>query len=165
MTRYRTGVRLLRAVLLSTAAVLASGCTLFDDYMPGTPFTPDQPKAEVTVQGEINIDRSGGGDDCPPGGTIFWGIARNSGDVNVDDVSITISAYNAAGDLIGSFRDHVYNGDIEESETGSSATAETNLEVDQSGSFQVCTTVSFDSVARAEYQTDFIVIEDFGSTQ
>lgn len=151
-----------RGLLLAAAVCLAPGCTLFDDYMPGTPFTPDQPVKELSVVGEVNVDRSSGSRTCPDGRAVFWGIVRNTGDVDVDGVSIVVDAYDAAGNRLGSFTGSVFNGTVEEEDLFSD-TAGTNLEVDQSGSFSVCSTLGFGSVARAEGRADGFVIEDFGT--
>ena len=147
--------------MLAAILGLAPGCTLFDDYLPGTPFTPDQPAAEVTVQGGINSDRTAGGaESCTPGGTVFWGTARNTGDVDVDEVFITINAFDAAGNVLGSYRTNVFSGTITEgTAVGASASVSTSLLVDQSGVFEVCTSLPFGSVARTDYHTDFLVIQ------
>lgn len=155
-------LHLLPIVLLAAAVGLGAGCTLFDDYMPGTPFSLDQPVKELSVEGEINIDSAGGSGSCPAGRAVFWGTVRNTGDVEVEGVSIVIDAYNSAGALLGSFSGSVYNGTIETNDD-ESITAETSLEVDQAGVFEVCSSLAFGSVARAEGRADGFVIEDTGS--
>jgi hypothetical protein len=139
---------------------------LFDDVLPGTPFTPDQPLAEVTVVGEINIDRAtSSSTTCSAGTALLWGIARNTGDLDVDDIYITIEALNSGGGVVGTYRTHVFNGEITEitpaTETQPAvSSAGTSLTVDQSGSFAVCTGQPFEAVASATYRTDFIVIDE-----
>lgn len=148
-------------LLLAVAVCVAPGCTLFDDYTSGTPFTPDQPVKELSVVGEINIDRSSGSRTCPAGRALFWGTVRNTGDVAVDGVSIIVDAYDAADNRLGSFSGTVYNGEVEEGEFVS--TAGTTLDVDESGTFSVCSTLGFSSVARADGRADGFAVEDLGS--
>jgi hypothetical protein len=150
---------LLAAALLG----LAPGCTLFDEVLPGTPFTPDQPEKKLTVVGAVNFDRSSHSSDCGTGGTVFWGIVRNTGDLDVEDVYIIVDAYNASGTLLGSFRSSVYNGTV--SESGNVETASTNLEVDASGVFEICTSLDPASVARADGRPDGSVIESIETNQ
>lgn len=152
-----------RILLLAAAVCAAPGCTLFDDYTSGTPFTPDQPVKELSVVGEVNIDRSSGSRTCPDGRALFWGTVRNTGQIDVDSVSIIVDAYDAAGVQLGSFSGTVYNGTVETGEGIASDTAGTNLEVDQSGSFSVCSTLGFGSVARAEGRADGFAVETFGT--
>ncbi len=161
-----TGVTLIAAVL-----GFAPGCTLFDDILPGTPFTPDQPVAEVTVVGKINIDRASGLETgCSAGRALFWGIARNTGDLDVDSVFIEIDALDANQRVIDTYRVNVFNGEITEITTTTTTTtttteepiqiAGTSLAVDESGTFSVCTRLGFGSVAGTAYRTDFIVISE-----
>lgn len=158
---------LLRVLLFAVAVGLAPGCTLFDDILPGTPFTPDQPKAEVAVVGQVNIDtitmsREG----CSAGSVLFWGIAQNIGDLDVDDVIIEIDALGADGGVLDTYRGNVFNGDVTPA-TEASETAEatiqisgTSLAVDQSGTFSVCTRLAAGSVTGTASRFDFIVIEE-----
>ena len=156
-------------LLLAVAVGLAPGCTLLDDILPGTPFTPDQPKAEVTVVGGINIDsitvsREG----CSAGSTLFWGIARNTGDLDVDDVFIEIDALGANNGVLATYRVNVFNGEVSEvaavpvtdPPAAPIQIAGTSLTVDQSGTFHACTTLPAGSVAGTAYRTDFIVITE-----
>jgi hypothetical protein len=146
VTQDRRGSLLARFLLLSAVVGLAQGCTALDDYLPGTPFTPDQPEGEVTVVGVINNDRvEESTDDCATGGTLLWGTARNTGDVDVDDVFIVIDAFGADGALLGTFRTNVFNGEVVAADPevpGSFDVASTSLGVDQSGTFSVCTHLS-----------------------
>jgi len=151
-------------LLLSAVVGFAQGCTALDDYLPGTPFTPDQPAGEVTVVGAINNDRvEQNTEGCAVGGTMFWGTARNTGDVIVDDVFIVIDAFGPTGALLGSYRTNVFNGEIltegDPTVPGSFDAASTYLVVDQSGTFSVCAGLPYGSVARTEYRTEFIFIE------
>ena len=145
MGHWRIGAAAVRALGLAAALSVAPGCTYLDKYegFPGTPFTPDQPEAAVTVVGEIGIDTvEKASEGCIPGGTLFWGNARNTGDQDVNDVMIHINAFNAAGAALGTFSGSVFNGTVD---------------VDQSGSFSVCSPLPAGSVARAEYRTSFVV--------
>jgi hypothetical protein len=139
----------------------APGCTLFDSVLPGSPFTPDQPKAEVTVDGDIHVDVSTGGD-CPAGRTLLWGTARNSGDVDVDDVYITIEALDGNRNVLGSSRVHVFNGVVSGGTTPEEPiqTAGTSLTVDQAGTFAACSGVPAGAIAATSYRTDFLVISE-----
>jgi hypothetical protein len=142
---------------------LAPGCTALDDYLPGTPFTPDQPAGEVTVVGAINADRIAQSNEaCAAGGTLFWGTARNTGDLDVVDVFIVIDAFGPTGALLGTYRTNVFNGEVTAADTtepGAFDIASTSLAVDQSGTFGVCAPLPHGSVARTEYRSDFIIIE------
>ena len=148
-------------MLLAAVFGLLPGCTLLDKIFPGT-FTTEQPKAEVTVVGKINIDRSTGHEEgCSAGRTLLWGTARNTGDVDLDDVFIEISALDANNNVLGTYRVNVFNGDIVTSTTVPPVTtAGTSLIVDQSGTFEACAPLSFGSVASTTYRTDFIVITE-----
>ena len=154
-----------RALGLAAALLLAPGCTYLDKYegFPGTPFTTDQPEGEVTVVGQIEIgaiekDSKG----CVPGGTLFWGNARNTGDENVSDVMIHIEAFTAGGASLGTYAGNVFNGTVDVDDTDPDnplVRAHTSLEVDQSGTFSVCSPLPFGSVARTEYRTSFVIID------
>lgn len=149
-------------MLLAAVVALAPGCTLFSDT-----FLPEQPKAEVTVVGEINIDRATvSGPDCAAGRTLFWGIARNTGDLDVDDVFIEIDALDAGNGVLGSYRGNVFNGEVTPGTEGTETTAATaqisgtSLAVDQSGTFSVCAPLSPGAVAGTAYRTDFIIVNE-----
>jgi len=160
--------RLSAVVLLAVAIGLAPGCTLF-----GEPFVTDQPAAEVTVVGKIYIDSASGQEvGCSAGRVLLWGTARNTGDLDVDDVHITIDALDASNGVLGSYRVSVFNGEITEITTtsttttattateGTVQTAGTSLAVDESGTFSVCTGLEAGSVAGTTYRTDFIVVNE-----
>jgi hypothetical protein len=150
-------------MVLLSAVVLAAGCTALDDYLPGTPFTPDQPEGEITVVGVINNDRvEENSDGCSVGGTLFWGTARNTGDLSADDVYIVIDAFGPTGALLGSYRTSVFNGEVvlaDPEVPGSTDIASTSLDVDQSGTFNVCTPLPYGSVTRTEGRADGEFIE------
>jgi hypothetical protein len=152
-------------VVLAAVVGFMPGCTLFDEVLPGTPFTPEQPKGEVTVVGQINISRAAGNQEgCSSGRAVLWGIARNTGDVVVDDVFIEIDALDGGGNVLDTYRVNVFNGEVTEV-TGATPEdnvqiAGTKLDVDQSGSFEVCTRLGFGSVAGTAYRTDFTIIEE-----
>ena len=141
------------ALLLAAAGALAPGCTLFGDA-----FLPEQPQAEVTVVGEINIDRATVDSlDCSAGDTLFWGTARNTGDLDVDDVFIEIDALDSGNGVLGTYRVNVFNGEVTPATEGTVQVVGTSLAVDQSGSFWVCAQLAAGSVAGTAYRTDFIV--------
>ena len=152
------GVGVARALLVAAALVAAPGCTALDDPF-GTSFTLRQPEPRVTLEGELHTDPiTGGGAGCTPGGTVFWGSARNTGDVDVVDVSVTVEVFDGGGAVIGSFGASVFNGDVVDDGNGNEAYG-TNLEIDQGGSFTVCTPVPFGAAARADLRFNFIVID------
>jgi hypothetical protein len=147
-------------LLLAVAVVVAPGCTLFGDT-----FLTEQPQAEVTVVGKINVDSATVDQEgCSSGRALLWGIARNTGDLDVDDVIIEIDVLGANGGVLDTYRANVFNGEVTEVKGDSPDTtfqvAGTSLAVDQSGSFQVCTRLSPGSVAGTAYRTDFIVINE-----
>jgi hypothetical protein len=160
--------RFSRTFLLAVAVGLAPGCTAFDEILPGTPFTPDQPEGKVTVVGPIYADRiEQSNENCAAGGTLLWGTARNTGDSDLNDVFIVVEAYDPSGALLGSYRTAVFNGEVVEAAdtTGAAATdaaatttASNSLAVDESGSFSICTPLPYGSVARTEYRTGFTIV-------
>lgn len=160
-------------MLLVAVIGLAPGCTLFDKIYPGT-FGTEQPQAEVTVVGRINIDPATGKTaGCAAGRALLWGIARNTGDLDVDDVFIEIDALDANHAVLDTYRVNVFNGEVSEVTPPTTTTttttttppeppiqiAGTSLIVDQSGTFAVCTRLSFGAVADTAYRTDFIIID------
>jgi hypothetical protein len=152
-------------LLLSVAALaLTPGCTKWDDWLPGSPFTPAQPEAEGTLTGAMNAERiAESTTGCTPGGTVFWGQVTNTGDMDVTEVSIAIDVFNAAGVSLGTFGGTVFNGEVETDVTDPDhpiVIAGTSLVVDQSGTFTVCTPVPYGTAAHTEYQTRFIVVEE-----
>jgi hypothetical protein len=151
------------ALGLAGALLAAPGCTLFDDWpeggLKGSPFTPDQPEAAVTLTGEMYSNRIvEAGDGCVPGGTFFWGQVTNTGDLDVTNVSISITVYDAAGNPFGSWSGQVFNGEVDEADPDNPL-AGNSLVVKQSGSFNVCTSVPFGSAASTGYRTSFTPIE------
>ena len=168
MTRLRRTSACAWALPLLAALLLAPGCTQWDDWLPGTPFTPDQPEGEVTLAGEMHIDPiTVSGEGCAPGGTILWGLVRNTGDLDVTDVSISIDVFDGAGGFLGTYGGDVYNGEVETVELEDGSTIDivgTSLTADpdgngQSGSFNVCTPVPYGAAARTEYLTSFRIVE------
>jgi hypothetical protein len=155
---------LARPLLCAAALAVAPGCTAWDDWLPGTPFTPDQPEAAVTLTGEMHADRiAESTTGCTPGGTIFWGQVTNTGDLDVTEVVIAIGVFDAAGVSLGTFGGSVFNGEVETDDTDPDnpiVIAGTSLVVDQSGTFTVCTPVPYGTAARTEYQTRFSVVEE-----
>jgi len=154
-------------LLLSVAVGLAPGCTLLGDA-----FLPDQPKAEVTVVGSINIDSTTAemtyfdpvartDRSCSAGSALFSGIARNTGDQDVVDVTITIVALDANNAVLDTYHGYVYNGNFTpaDPDTGAPLSFGTSLDLDQSGNFAVCARLSAGSVASTTYRTQFTVIE------
>lgn len=153
--------RLSGALLIAAVVALATGCTLLDEILPGTPFTPDQPLAEVTVVGQINIDPvTLDQEDCPAGSALLWGTAKNTGDLDLVDVFIEIDALNSGGGVMGTYRTNVFNGEIVEATEETVQIVGTSLAVEQSGSFSVCARQSAGSVAGTAYRTDFIVTSE-----
>jgi hypothetical protein len=147
-------------LLLALVAGLAPGCTLFSDSL-----VPKQPQGEVTVVGAINIDGTTlGREGCSAGRALLWGIARNTGDVDVDDVFIEIDALGANNVVLDTYRVNVFNGEQTEVPSDGSETtiqvAGTSLTVDQSGSFHVCTRLAPGAVTGTAYRTDFIVVNE-----
>ena len=152
---------LVRALLCTVVCAMTPACTAFDDYLPGTPFTPDQPEGAVTLEGTIQADAVPEGSVvCAAGGTMLWGTVRNTGDVDVDEVTIEIDVFGPAGEFLGTYGGDVFNGETAPP-VGSDAPAValTNLVVDQTGFFEVCAAVPVGSVSRTEYRTFFIVLE------
>lgn len=159
--RSRRHLRFSGALLLAAVVGISPGCTLLDDILPGTPFTPDQPTPEVTVQGEINISRSGGGDGCSAGRAVLWGIAKNTGDLDLNDVFIEIDALDASGAVLGTYRVNVFNGEVTVgTEEEPAQLAGTSLAVDESGTFSACTQQAYGSVAGTAYRTDYIIVNE-----
>lgn len=150
------------ALWLAAALLAAPGCTYFDDHwpsFPGTPFTPEQPEGKVTLT-TLQADTIGAASEgCSPGGTVFWGTVTNTGDMNVADVVITLTPFNAAGAALGSFSGLVYNGTIDDTDPDNPVFG-TTLEVLQSGSFKVCASIPVGAVARTEYRTTFTIIDE-----
>jgi len=148
--------RISGALLFAALVVHAPGCTLFGDA-----FLPEQPQAEVTVVGEINIDRATVSlEGCSDGRALLWGIARNTGDLDVVDVFIEIDALDSSNGVLDTYRVNVFNGEAPPPAAGEAQIAGTSLAVDQSGTFQVCTRLAAGSVAGTAYRTDFIVITE-----
>lgn len=152
------------ALALALALELSlPACTLFDDYLSGTPFTLDQPEAAVTLEDRIYADPiAETTDSCVAGGTVFWGRVRNTGDITVEDVFISIDVFDPADVFLGSFRDHVVNGNVTPGDDDFDRPG-TILLVGEAGYFNVCATVPFGSVGRTEYRTEFVVINTEGS--
>ncbi len=159
MKRWTPSAATARALLVAVLLAALPACTLFDDYLPGSPFTLREPAGEVTVEGEVVpypiLTASEG---CNPGGTVFTGRARNTGDVGVSDVSITLDVFDASGAVLGSFSGGIFNGTIADDPDGFS-TFGTDLEIDQLGAFSVCTPIPFGAAARTEHFTQFVVVD------
>lgn len=153
--------RLMQALFTVTLCALAPACTGLDDFLPGTPFTPDEPTAAVTLVDEIYADVVPSGSAvCDPGGTMLWGSVRNTGDLDVDEVFIEIDVFGPGGGFLGRYGGDVFNGEtVSIGEEDPVEVALTNLAVDQTGYFQVCAGVSAGSISRTEYRTSFVVIE------
>ena len=159
-----------RFLLLAVVVGLAPGCTLLDDILPGTPFTPEQPVAEVTLQGAINIESTTAGmtyfdpvaqtdQFCSAGSALLSGIVRNTGDMDVVNVTITIDVLGANNAVLDRCRGYVYNGEFTPADpaTGAPLSFGTSLDLDKSGSFAVCSRLSAGSVAGTAYRTNFTV--------
>jgi hypothetical protein len=150
-----------QTLFFAALCALAPACTGFDDFLPGTPFTPEQPTAAVTLVDDVHADVVPSGSQvCDPGSTMLWGTVRNTGDLDVDEVFIEIDLFGPGGAFLGTYGGDVFNG--ETATVGSEDPVEvalTNLAVDQPGYFQVCAGVSAGSISRTEYRTSFVVIE------
>ena len=82
--------------------------------------------------------------------------------MDVSDVMIYIDAFNAGGSLLGTFSGNVFNGEVDSDDTDPDnpiVRAQTSLEVDQAGTFSVCSPLPSGSVASAEYRTAFVVVD------
>jgi len=132
---------------------------------------PDQPKAEVTVDGTINIDSTTAemtyfdpvaraDQSCSSGSALLSGIARNTGDMDVVNVTITIFVLDANNAVLDTYHAYVYNGDFTAGTEEAPLSFGTSLAVDQSGGFAVCARLSAGSVAGTSYRTNFTVIEE-----
>lgn len=152
-----------RAAVALALALALPACTLFDDYLPGTPFTLDQPEAAVfmiSLSADRIAETTG---NCVEGGTVLSGSVRNFGSFLVEDVYIVIDVFGAAGVFLGSFRDHVYNGTLVVGEDDAPDRPGTSLDSGEAGYFLICTPVPFGSAESVEYRTEYVVVEEGGS--
>ena len=79
--------------------------------------------------------------------------------LGVDDGWVQRHGGHAGGEFLGRFRDDVYSGEVDVDPNGNQTPA-TTLDVDQSGTFNACTTVPFGMAARVDCRTEFTVIEE-----
>jgi hypothetical protein len=132
------GVRRFFNVLLVIALSLAAGCTTNDS------FTFPDPLAEVTLLRELysrNVN----------GVTMYWGTVKNTGDVDVENVSMVIDVFGVGGALLGRFRGIVSQSVEEEAVVD-------DLAIDEIGSFLIITSVPFGTESRVEHHTEFTLI-------
>lgn len=162
MGRARSTTRAIRRAGACAAVLLAPACTAFDE------FAFPEPTAQVTLVGELQADRAPATPDslypqgaprptCPVGTTVYWGSARNTGDLPVEQVTAQIDVFDAAGTGLGRFRESIFSGEVGTDLVGNENPLPT-LEVDQIGHFIVCTTVPWGDAARAEFSVDFVVV-------
>ena len=106
-------------------------------------LTFPEPEGELTVVGGIQMASASGI-------TVFYGTVINTGDVEVEDIFISIQAFSAGGALLGTFRDVVSRWTTE---TG----VDNMLDVNESGSFIVPSNLPFGAVGRTEHFFDFTI--------
>jgi len=145
----------MRTVLRLGAALLGAGllaaCTIDER------FTFSDPVEAVALE-ELNAVPAPRGVTCAPGSTVYWGKARNTGDVFLYDVQVFLDVIGPAGDLLGRFSGSVYNGESGTDDFGNT-NPDSTLDIDQQGSFTVCTTVPWGAAARAEASFRYVVFE------
>lgn len=128
--------------------VLVALCGLLPACTVSQQFEFEEPKAEVTLDGAL---QSGSSD----GQTYYWGKARNTGDLDVQDVVFVIEVYGAGGEYLGRFSGIVSRGlegdipanDLKAGESGPSS--------GECGDFTIFTTVPWGAAARTEYHAEF----------
>ena len=139
--------------VLSAACVLSlslTGCTsIFGGF--------DDPVGEVSLLGQLRRTNEGGR-------LFYYGAARNTGDVEVQNVRAVIDSYDAAGAFLGrsvapvvvSVQTETFG---EEEETETIIIINDTLEVEQKGDFQVLTTIAFGQALRSEVTFTFTAAE------
>lgn len=147
-------------ILLVLLAAAAAGCTIF-----GEPF--DDPSVELSIIG-------GERKFCKDGRALIFGHVRNTGELEARDITAVASVFDGGGGFLGSFKGPVTES-VEEidvilvdddgnpilDEEGNEIVVERlvipidTLDVDESGSFSVETTVGCNDVARSEVTFEF----------
>jgi len=148
-----TGLR--KAALRAAAALLGAGllaaCTIDDRFLL------PEPEPEVSLE-VISGDPAPRETSCPAGTTVYWGRARNTGDVFLYDVVAVVDVFGGAGELLGRFSGSVFNGESGSDEFGNS-NPDTTLDVDQAGDFVVCTSVPWGIAGRADVRFEYVIFE------
>jgi len=147
------GSALKRVKVLSAVCVLSlslTGCaSIFGGF--------DDPVGEVSLLGQLRRTNEGGR-------LFYYGAARNTGDVEVQNVRAVIDSYDAAGAFLGrsvtpvvvSVQEETVG---EEEETETIIIINNTLEVDQKGDFQVLTSIPFGRAARDDVTFTFTSAE------
>jgi len=145
-------VRILGVALL--VAVALAGCTY-----GGRGF--DDPKGEMSVIGEPY-------EGCTAGRTYLFGNARNTGDLVLSNIAAFADIFDGGGSFLGRFEAPVSGGAETIPVEGDELITEIDiiidtLNVNQSGTFNIKTTVGCGRMARAEYTFTFTTatFEDF----
>jgi len=132
--------------ILLLAIVVLAGCTFNGDGF-------DDPKGEVSVVGEPF-------EGCTAGRAYFFGNARNTGDLELANITAFADIFDGGGGFLGRFEAPVSGGvetitvEGEEVDTEIDVIIDT-LEVDQRGTFNVKTTVGCGRAARVDYTFTF----------
>ncbi len=121
----------------------------------------DDPKGEVSLVGEPFIG-------CDGGSVFIFGTARNTGDLEARNVTAMADVFGGGGEFLGRFQTQVSAGvetitlEDEDESVYVDVIIDT-LEVDQTGTFTINTTVGCGRIAREEYTFDFTtaMFEDF----
>jgi hypothetical protein len=140
-------VRKRLALLLIAGAAFAGAACTFD----GVGF--DDPAGEVSVVGEPF-------EGCEGGRSFFFGRARNTGDVELSNVTALADFFDGGGAFLGRFESPVSSGveSLTFEEGGEPVEVDVivdSLELDQVGTFEILTTLPCGRVDRAEYSFTF----------
>lgn len=119
----------------------------------------DDPEGEVSLSGELYQSND-------QGSIYYFGAARNTGDVDVQNVKVHIDVFDASGAFLGRFTGPVSTSvevvtplvEDEEEEGEEIIIINDSLEVDEQGNFGVDTAVGFGRGAREEVTFSFTTI-------
>lgn len=121
---------------------LLSSCTAFKG------FELDQPTSEVTLDGPLYSTEEGGY-------TVYYGKVRNTGDVDVEEVSFVIDVYGTDDAFLGRFSGVVAK-DFENLDTVRTLDAgDKGPGSGETGDFIVTTTVPWGQAVRTESHAEF----------
>lgn len=134
-----------RLFFIALCGVLLPACTASKE------FELDEPAGEVTLDGRLNADPSGGY-------TMYWGTVRNTGDVDVEDVEFVVDVYGAGDAYLGRFRGLVSTGVADEGPISTLKAGEAGPSTGGTGGFTITTTVPWGSATRAEGHAEFTVV-------
>lgn len=132
--------------------VLMAGCTsIWGGF--------DDPEGEVSLSGKLYQANE-------EGSTFYFGAARNTGDVGVQNVKVHIDVFDGSGAFLGRFTGPVSTSvevvtplvDGEDEEGEEIIVINDSLEVDEQGSFGLDTAVGFGRGAREEVTFSFTTI-------